>query len=107
VAGRNAINSAGASARFVEDDMSEEDETAAVGRVRIFVFKSETKPDLHAFADDLVGSKLPSQFKPWRATGAIAPDRKFPYNLSREAIEAAIRDHGYQLWRVKKSEKDN
>ena len=82
--------------------MSKEDETAATGGMRIFVFKSETNQELHAFAGELSGFKLPSQFKPWRATGAIAPDRKFPYNLSREAIEAAIREHGYQLWRVKR-----
>jgi hypothetical protein len=83
--------------------MSKENEAAATGGMRIFVFKSEANQELHAFAGDLSGFKLPSQFKPWRATGAIAPDRKFPYNLSREAIEAAIREHGYQLWRVKRS----
>jgi hypothetical protein len=87
--------------------MSKEDDAAAGGAMRIFVFRSETNRELRAFAGDLAGFKLPSQFKPWRATGAIAPDREFPYKLSREAIEAAIRDHGYQLWRVKKSANDN
>jgi hypothetical protein len=82
--------------------MSKENDSAATGGMRIFVFKSETNQQLHAFAGDLSGFRLPPQFKPWRATGAIAPDRKFPYNLSRDAIEAAIREHGYQLWRVKK-----
>jgi hypothetical protein len=85
--------------------MSKEDEAAAAGGMRIFVFKSETKEGLHAFAGDLAGFKLPSQFKPWRVTGAIAPDREFPYKLSREAVEAEIRDRGYQLWRVKKKSK--
>lgn len=83
--------------------MSKENETAASGGMRIFVFKSETNQELHAFAGDLSGFRLPSQFKPWRATGAIAPDREFPYKLSREAIEAAIKEHGFQLWRVKRS----
>jgi hypothetical protein len=86
--------------------MGKEDDAAAAGGIRIFVFKSETSHGLRAFAADLAGSSLPSQFKPWRATGAIAPDREFPYNLSRKAIEAAIRDHGYQLWRVKRSGND-
>ncbi len=86
--------------------MSKEDDAAAAGGMRIFVFKSETNQQLHAFAGDLSGFRLPPQFKPWRATGAIAPDRKFPYNLSREAIESAIKEHGYQLWRVKKSAAD-
>jgi len=83
--------------------MSKKDDAAAMGAMRIFVFKSETNQQLHAFAGDLSGFKLPPQFKPWRATGAIAPDREFPYKLSREAIEAAIREHGYQLWRVKRT----
>ena len=82
--------------------MSKEDEAPAAGGMRIFVFKSETKEGLHAFAADLAGSQLPAQFKPWRATGAIAPDGAFTYKLSRKAIEAAIREHGYQLWRVKR-----
>ena len=83
--------------------MSKENEMAASGGMRIFVFKSETNQELHAFAGDLSGFRLPSQFKPWRATGAIAPDREFPYKLSREAIEAAIKEHGFQLWRVKRN----
>jgi hypothetical protein len=39
--------------------------------MRIFIFKSEAKPDLRAFGGDLAGSQLPSQFKPWRAVGAV------------------------------------
>jgi len=80
----------------------EEDDAATGGGMRIFIFRSETSRWLRAFAGDLAGSKLPSQFKPWRATGAIAPDRESPYSLSRDVIEAAIRTQGYQLWRVKK-----
>jgi hypothetical protein len=88
--------------------MTKEDDTATTGEMRIFVFKSETREGLHAFAGDLAGFKLPEQFKPWSATGSIAADGKFPYNnLSRPAIETAIRDHGYQLYRVKKSANDN
>lgn len=43
--------------------------------MRIFIFKSELKPDLRAFSNDLAGSQLPKQFRPWHAIGAIAPDR--------------------------------
>jgi hypothetical protein len=70
--------------------------------MRIFIFKSEKSPDLRAFGGDLVGGRLPGQFKPWRAIGAIAPDREPPYNFSREKIETAINDCGYQLWRMSK-----
>ena len=43
--------------------------------MRIFIFKSEAKPDLRAFGGDLAGSQLPKQFRPWHAIGAIAPGR--------------------------------
>jgi hypothetical protein len=69
--------------------------------MRIFIFKSEAKPELRAFGGELDGSKLPKQFRPWRAVGAIAPDRDPPHQLSRDVIEAAIKTQGFQLWRVK------
>ena len=74
--------------------------------MRIFIFKSEASPDLRAFCGDLVGSRLPIQFKPWRVVGAIAPDNDPPHNLSRQAIETAINDSGFQLWRVRKKTAD-
>ena len=52
--------------------------------MRIFIFKSEAKPDLRAFGGDLAGSQLPTQFKPWRAVGAVAPDQRPPYKLPRD-----------------------
>lgn len=66
------------------------------------MFKSEANRHLRAFAGDLTGSQLPKQFGPWRATGAIAPDRGPPHNLSRDVIEAAIKEQGFQLWRLSK-----
>ena len=76
----------------------------AGGAMRIFIFKSEANPDLGAFGGDLAGLKLPSQFKPWRVVGAIAPDRDPPYKLSRDLIETAIRDRGFQLFRLNKKD---
>ena len=70
--------------------------------MRIFVFKSEANPQLRAFGGDLAGGQLPKQFAPWRAIGAIAPDRNPPHNLSRDVIEAAIKEQGFQLWRLSK-----
>jgi hypothetical protein len=72
--------------------------------MRIFIFKSEARPDLGAFCGDLAGLQLPSQFKPWRVVGAVAPDKNPPYKLSRQVIEAAIRSHGFQLFRPSKKE---
>lgn len=72
--------------------------------MRIFIFKSEAKPELRAFGGELDGSRLPKQFSPWRAIGAIAPDRDPPYELSRDVIETAIKSQGFQLWRVSKKD---
>jgi hypothetical protein len=69
--------------------------------MRIYIFKSDSNSELQAFVGDLAGSKLPDQFRPWRAVGAIAPDKDPPYKLPREAIEKAIDTHGFQLWRMK------
>ena len=69
--------------------------------MRIYIFKSDKKQELCAFAGDIAGSKLPEQFRPWRATGVIGPDKDPPYKLSRDEIERAIGDNGFQLWRVK------
>lgn len=72
--------------------------------MRIFIFKSEARPDLRAFGSDLAGSRLPKQFSPWHAVGAVAPDRDPPHDLSREVIETAINDRGFQLWRMSKKD---
>jgi hypothetical protein len=70
--------------------------------MRIFIFKSDTNPDLRAFSDDQGGNKLPAQFRPWHAIGVIRPESAPPHNLSRDVIEASIAKAGFQLWRMKK-----
>jgi hypothetical protein len=75
-----------------------------MGAMRIFIFKSDTNPDLGAFCGDLAGLQLPSRFKPWRAVGAVTPDKDPPYKLSREVIETAIKERGFQLFRRGKTE---
>lgn len=72
--------------------------------MRLFIFKSEPSPDLRAFGADLAGSQLPKQFSPWRAVGAIAPDKDPPHELPRDVIETAIKTQGFQLWRMSKKE---
>jgi hypothetical protein len=69
--------------------------------MRLYIFKSDAKTDLRAFAGDLLGSKLPDQLGPWHAVGAVAPGGTPPHQLSRVAIEKAINDQGFQLWRMK------
>jgi hypothetical protein len=85
---------------FAENDNNVAPQQSEI--MRIFVFKSEANPHLRAFGGDLAGGQLPKQFGPWRAIGAIAPDRSPPHSLSRDVIEAAIKERGFQLWRLKK-----
>ena len=69
--------------------------------MRLYVFKSDAKGELRAFAGDIAGSKLPEGFRPWHAIGAVASDAAPPYGLSRDSIEQAIGARGFQLWRLK------
>jgi hypothetical protein len=73
--------------------------------MRIYIFKSETRKELCAFAGDPMGSKLPPKHGPWTVTGVVGADRAPPHKFSRHAIEEAIDGEGFQLWRlVKKTE---
>ena len=67
----------------------------------IYMFSSETRPSLHAFAGDPSGRKLPEQFGPWDSTGSLASDQHPPHRFSRAKIEQAIKLEGFQLWRTK------
>jgi hypothetical protein len=69
--------------------------------MRIYIFKSETRKELRAFAGDPAGSKLPQSHGPWTATGVVSADRAPPHKFSRDAIEEAIGGAGFQLWRMK------
>ena len=93
----------------MSDDSLDKDNIGAVhgaDAMRIFVFKSEARTDLRAFGGDLAGLQLPDKFKPWRVVGAIAPNREFPYKISRADVEMAIREQGFQLFRLKEKTKD-
>ena len=67
----------------------------------IYMFTSEASPNLHAFAGDPSGSKLPESHAPWTAAGSIKSDQHPPHRFSRAKIEEAIKLAGFQLWRMK------
>jgi len=72
--------------------------------MRIFAFASETRPGLHAFAGDKVGSRLPRRAGPWRLLFGSAPGSHLPHGIPRAAMEQAIRTEGFQMWRLKTEE---
>jgi hypothetical protein len=60
---------------------------------------------LSAFSADANGAKLPAQFAPWTPDGFIETGAQPPHNFSRFKIEAALKLSGFQLWRMKETEK--
>lgn len=69
--------------------------------MRLFMFSSQARQDLHAFAGDESGSKLPAKYGPWGLTGTLSAREAPPHKFSRRAIEQAINSEGFQLWRMK------
>lgn len=72
--------------------------------IRIYIFKSETRKNLCAFAADPRGTALPERHGPWTATGIIGPASPPPHRMSRETIEKAIAAEGFQMWRLVEAE---
>ena len=69
--------------------------------MRIFVFESKSRHGLHAFAGDIVGSRLPDRVGPWRLIAGSPPGGSLPHGIPRRMIERAIDAEGFQLWRLK------
>ena len=69
--------------------------------MRLFMFTSQAKDDLHAFAGDESGTKLPAKYAPWGLTGTLNSSEAPPHKFSRRAIEQAVSTEGFQLWRMK------
>ncbi|MCP4383289.1 MAG: hypothetical protein GY798_18035 [Hyphomicrobiales bacterium] len=69
--------------------------------MKMYVFKSQAKNGLRAFAADDEGGDLPERFGPWQADGNIAAEQALPYDLPRGEVEAALRNQGFQMWRLK------
>lgn len=69
----------------------------------IYQFASESPGSLFAFAGDRDGARLPKRHGPWKPAGTIHSFQAIPHHLDRAAIEQAIDEHGYQMWRFKKA----
>ncbi len=67
----------------------------------LFMYSSKKKKGLFCFSGDSSGAGLPVSLAPWLAIGVLRLDQAPPHGLSRQTIEAGIRENGYQLWREK------
>ena len=72
--------------------------------MRVFTFKSQTRQNLCAFAGDMVGSRLPEKFGPWRLMNTAPRGGALPYDVPRLPVERAITLEGFQLFRMKAPE---
>jgi len=68
----------------------------------IYTFKSTQHDGMFAFAGDEDGTRLPERHGPWKAQGNTLPHQALPHRFSRDQIELAIANEGFQLWRMKK-----
>jgi hypothetical protein len=70
--------------------------------MRLFMFKSEGKNGLHAFAPDPAGERLPARHGPWTGVGVVRDDKDPPHRMNRASIEESFTSQGFQLYRFKK-----
>jgi len=69
--------------------------------MRIFVFRSQTRQSLCAFAGDMAGSRLPEKFGPWRLVTTVPRGAALPHSVPRLGVERAIVGEGFQMYRLK------
>jgi hypothetical protein len=69
--------------------------------MHLFMYKSESNPELRAFVTDPAGEQLPSRFGPWHAVGVVRANSEPPHKLDRASIEQSIADQGFQLYRMR------
>ncbi len=69
--------------------------------MRIFIFKSQTRQDIGAFAGDRDGTRLPERLGPWRLVTIVPHGLALPHRLARPGVERAIISEGFQLYRFK------
>ena len=63
-----------------------------------YYFRSEQRPDLHAFTDDSAAAKLPREDGPWRLVRSVDPGEGWTGAVDRSAVEAGLAINGYYLF---------
>ncbi len=61
-------------------------------------FRSEKRPDLHAFTDDGSAAKLPREDGPWRLVRTVDPGEGWSGAVDRDTMEAGVKLNGYFLF---------
>ena len=74
--------------------------------IKLVIFTSSVKDDLHSFVAEGGEDGLPKQFAPWTKVGVVRANERPPHKLERDAIQRGIAEKGFQLWRKTKSRPD-
>ena len=61
-------------------------------------FRSERRPDLHAFADEGSGATLPREDGPWRLVRTVDPGEGWSGAVDRDTMEAGVKVNGFYLF---------
>ncbi|MGP0061229.1 MAG: hypothetical protein ACLPID_18305 [Beijerinckiaceae bacterium] len=74
--------------------------------IKLVIFTSSVKDDLHSFVAEGGEVGLPKQFAPWTKVGVVRANERPPHKLERDAIQRGIAEKGFQLWRKTKIRPD-
>ena len=69
--------------------------------ITLFLFRSDSAPDLHAYSGSRAGHQLPAKLGPWSYLSLVGPGQQPERGLRRGDIETGIARAGYQMWRRK------
>lgn len=62
-----------------------------------YLFRSETDPQLQAFADDSAGSRLPAENGPWILVRLVSADEDWTHTTTRDVVAAGVATNGFLL----------
>ena len=65
--------------------------------MKTFYGRSEADPDLHGFTDEVSGSKLPSENRPWTFIRQLASEGEWPSGISKAVTAAGVLENGFSL----------
>ena len=63
----------------------------------LYYFRSDSRADLHAFADEASGARLPPEQGPWRLVRTVDPQEGWTGAAEIDAVRAGIRLNGFFL----------
>lgn len=64
---------------------------------RLHYFRSASRPDLHGFAEDSAGARLPAEQGPWKLVREVVPEEGWTSAAEIDAVLAGVKINGFFL----------